>query len=360
MNGKNILIVGNSVSCADLFYFTGFLSEDEFVYFRSESEEVALISPMEMERGRRESKVKVESWKDYGKRIEDAILAFLNSRGVRSLTVPPYFPISLAERLREKGIDLRVSRISEERKVKSEEEIRKIRISQRIAGETMNLLLKVLRRSKERGGVLHFGSEALSSERMKKIANIKLAALSATCEAMIISSGPQTAVPHHRGEGVISSDTVVLMDIFPKHMTLRYHGDLTRTVAAGEVSQEVRDAHLHVLNAQNLAVSMIREGVSCREIHNAVVEYFEDHGYKTEVKKSRGFIHSTGHGIGLEIHEPPVLGESDEILQAGNVVTVEPGLYFPENFGVRVEDIVIVRKNGAEIIESGVEKTLEV
>lgn len=360
MNAEAFLIMGDSVRCEDLFYFTGFLSEDEFAYLRVGGEEFILISPMELERAAKESRVSAKSFREYGRSIEDAVISFLKSRGIQEVSVPSYFPVSLAEKMKDEGMKIRIIGEISERRVKSEEEIEKIRVSQRIAGETVNLLLRVLKRSREIGGKLYYGGEPLTSERLKKIAELKLASLSSSCETMIVSSGEHSSIPHHRGEGEILPGEPVLLDIFPKHTVLRYHGDLTRTFVRGEAPQDVKDAFYHVLNAQKIAISMISEGAPCREIHLSVRDYFEEHGYRTDMRSLRGFIHSTGHGIGLRVHEPPSISENNEILESGNVVTVEPGLYFPGDFGVRIEDVVVVRKNTAEIIESGVEKILEV
>ncbi|MBC7110006.1 MAG: M24 family metallopeptidase [Archaeoglobi archaeon] len=360
MSEEAFLIIGDSVRCEDLFYFTHFLSEDEFAYLRIGEEELILISPMELERAEKESRVSASSFRDYGKDLEDAVIEILKSKRVQEISIPSYFPVSFAERMKNEGMKIRIVGEISERRVKSEEEIERIRVSQRIAGETLNLLLRILKRSRERGEKLYYGGKPLTSERLKKIAGLKLASLSASCEMMIVSSGTQSAIPHHRGEGEISSSEPVLVDIFPKHSVLRYHGDLTRTFVKGEASEDVKDAFYHVLNAQKIAISMVSEGASCREIHLSVRDYFEEHGYESDLKNLKGFIHSTGHGIGLRVHEPPSISDNNEILECGNVVTVEPGLYFPGEFGVRIEDVLVVRKSSAEIIESGAEKILEV
>jgi Xaa-Pro aminopeptidase len=352
--------VGNSVNCVDLFYLSNFLSEDDFVYLSAPSPTI-FVSSMEFERAKRESKVSVESLQDYGKKIEEALVEILKKRELKNISVPPYFPLSIAERLKSEGMKLKViSDIVPQRRIKNPEEVKKISISQRIAGEAMKMVLRILKKSKEKGGILYYGDFPLTSERLKTLVSLKLISLSSSCEMMIISSGTQTAIPHHRGEGEIKSGESIVVDIFPKHTLFRYHGDLSRTFVVGEPAQELREAYDHVLNAQQLALSMIHSGLSCRELHSAVKDYFSDHGYETDVKKSTGFIHSTGHGIGLEIHEPPLISENDETLERGNVITVEPGLYFPKRFGVRVEDVAVVHRDGVKIIEGGVPKILEV
>jgi Xaa-Pro aminopeptidase len=101
-----------------------------------------------------------------------------------------------------------------------------------------------------------------------------------------------------------------------------------------------------VQEAQELAVQRIQPGISGAEVHLAVADHFEESGFHTDLEKGIGFIHSTGHGLGLEVHELPYLSKRGGILEKGNVVTVEPGLYYPNIGGVRIEDAVVITHNG--------------
>ncbi|RZN38380.1 MAG: M24 family metallopeptidase [Methanophagales archaeon ANME-1-THS] len=104
-----------------------------------------------------------------------------------------------------------------------------------------------------------------------------------------------------------------------------------------------------VKHAQDAALARVKEGVSCKDVHNLVCDLFEDRGYETIRKGGKkGFLHSTGHGIGLNVHENPRVGDNDYVLKKGNVITIEPGLYEPGVGGVRLEDMVLVLKNGCE------------
>ncbi len=126
---------------------------------------------------------------------------------------------------------------------------------------------------------------------------------------------------------------------------------MTRTIVKGKAGPEIKKIYQIVLRAQKLALARIAPGARCSEIHNAVEDFFASQGFITENqgKKIRGFIHGTGHGVGLDIHEPPFINSnSSDILKEGNIVTVEPGLYYPGIGGVRIEDIVAVTKNGCE------------
>ncbi len=159
-------------------------------------------------------------------------------------------------------------------------------------------------------------------------------------------------MPHHSGSGPIVPDTPIVIDIFPRSQQTGYFGDMTRTVVKGTPSKEVKRMYKAVLEGQKIGISMIKHGVKSADVHNAVVDYFSKSGFKTGQidGKQQGFIHSTGHGLGLEIHEPPRVSVGNDILQAGNVVTVEPGLYYEKLGGVRIEDVVLVTKKGCEVL----------
>jgi Xaa-Pro aminopeptidase len=168
------------------------------------------------------------------------------------------------------------------------------------------------------------------------------------CRNTIIASGERTSDPHFTGDGRVEKHLIA--DIFPKSKNTGYYSDFTRTVIL-EKDGEIEDMLDAVIDAKNRGISLIKDGVKASNIHNAVCDILEERGYHTLRKKHReGFIHSTGHGVGLEVHEKPSIYNSDEKLKSGMVVTVEPGLYYRKWGGVRVEDTVLVKKNGCEIL----------
>ena len=170
---------------------------------------------------------------------------------------------------------------------------------------------------------------------------------------MIIAGSPECAMPHYRGEGPIRANAPVIIDIFPQGRTDHYYGDLTRTVVVGEISDEVRRMHESAIQAMDAGIETIREGVSGREVHAAVCQVLVDRGYGTTTEGFEGpdgvakMNHSTGHGVGLDVHEVPgLVPTAEDGLQAGDVVTVEPGLYLTGLGGVRVEDTGMVTAHG--------------
>ncbi len=171
-------------------------------------------------------------------------------------------------------------------------------------------------------------------------------------EGVIVASGPASFEPHEVGSGVILLGQPVVIDIFPRSKETGYFADMTRTICIGEASADLIAMYEAVQEAQELAMAMVAPGVRGSDIHNAVWNYFMSRGYETSGKGTlfayaEGFVHSLGHGVGQAIHESPRLSsKSDDVLQVGDVITIEPGLYYRHIGGVRLEDIVVVTEDG--------------
>jgi Xaa-Pro aminopeptidase len=144
------------------------------------------------------------------------------------------------------------------------------------------------------------------------------------------------------------------VDVFPRDLRTGYWGDCTRTFAKGAPAEEIVSMHAAVAQAHKAATGKIRDGAWGERIHEEVKKTFSERGYFNNDGKrgSFGFTHGTGHGVGLEVHEEPRIASGAGPLFAGNVVTVEPGLYYQKTGGVRIEDLVAVRKNGCENLTS--------
>lgn len=194
-----------------------------------------------------------------------------------------------------------------------------------------------------------------SSEEARKIIELTLAKHNCESpEGSIVAAGTKSSEPHYEGEGTIEKGVPIVIDIFPRSKDSGFFADMSRTVCVGKATPELKKIYDTVLAAQKLAITMIRPGVKCSVIHLAVENYFVQAGYKTsgigkEFPFARGFVHSLGHGVGKKIHERPVLSpKSEDVLVEGQVITIEPGLYFDEIGGVRIEDMLVVTKNGSE------------
>lgn len=171
-------------------------------------------------------------------------------------------------------------------------------------------------------------------------------------EGHIVAGGLQSAEPHEKGSGPIVQGVPIVIDIYPRSKTSGYFADMSRTVCIGQPSNELQKMYVAVSGAQDLAISMVRPGASCKDIQEAVEKFFTETGFitsgkGTEFPYAEGFVHGVGHGVGLAIHEAPKVGRnSSDILEEGDVITIEPGLYYTHIGGVRLEDMVLVTSQG--------------
>lgn len=280
--------------------------------------------------------------------------AELALRGIRAIgitraAVPETFPLWLADHLRENGVDVRPDRdlFDERRRVKTEAELAGMRRAQRAAEAAMDACRDLLRTRVQNGG--------LTVEEVKGAMSVVFAERGTTCDDFIVAPGPQGAVGHDMGSGPIVAGVPVVVDIWPRDNASFVYCDMTRTFVVGDVPEQVRTWHRLCKEALDRAIGEIKDGADGRAIFDGTCEIFEAAGEPTQRTKeegkplSDGFFHGLGHGVGLEVHEEPGLGLlADTPLRAGDVVTVEPGLYRQGYGGVRLEDLVLVTADGAE------------
>jgi Xaa-Pro aminopeptidase len=289
----------------------------------------------------------------------DAQLALraVASIGVKRATVPGGFPVWLADRLRADGVELDVDQdlFDGRRRAKTEAQLAGMRRAQRAAEAAMDACRDLLRRAEIRGDELLVDGEQLTVERVKADLNVVFAAHDTTSEEYIVAPGAQGAVGHDMGSGPIRPSTPLVVDIFPRDNATAIYTDMTRTFVVGEVPDDVREWHRLCKEALDKAVAEIRAGVEGRAVFDVTCDVFEAAGEPTPRTKQPGkalrdgFFHGLGHGVGLDVHEEPGMGlSSQDRLVAGDVVTVEPGLYRAGYGGVRLEDIVLVTENGCE------------
>lgn len=354
-----MLLVGDSICDADVCYASGFLSSDRFAVLISDRIYI-LVSSMERYRALAESRADVvETTSDYSMRSKIAELGglemayanvieeFVSARGIARLglrtNTPAYLYRSLMEHF---DVVLLEKPLEKVRAVKTPEEIAAIKDVQRSCESAMAVAVQLIRKSRPSGEMLILDGTPLTSERVRRAVELRLAGLGCETLDTIVCGGLMSSSPHSRGSGPLPPDMPIVIDIFPRSKSSRYFADMTRTVVRGEPSAEIMEMYSAVKTAQDAAMGCIKDGVSGADVHEAVCRTFDDLGY-TE-REERGFIHSTGHGVGLSIHESPSLSEHGEMLRSCNVVTVEPGLYYPDVGGVRLEDLVVVRENGCD------------
>ncbi len=367
LNGADAyLLSSESAHNADMYYATGFLAHDAFIYLNSGNEKL-LVSDMELGRAKNESRIKdviptsqyrimdkIRTFKDVESAYCEMIFEFLRSQNAKRIAVPYNFPVQTADCMRKAGFDVIPikSPFREMREVKNEKEIAAIEKAQRAGEKALEEGIIAIKNAAIKNGVLWQDDAPLTTETVRSI--IERTLLSYGCEApdIIIACGKGSSDPHWQGEGELLADEPIVIDMVPRSKKERYYSDMTRTVMRGTPGDELKEMYETVLESQVAAIKKIKAGVSGSDIHNIVCDVLEEKGFETARGKSgvftEGFIHSTGHGVGLDIHEGPSLSESGKELRAGNVVTVEPGLYYKEIGGVRLEDVVIVTKTGCK------------
>ncbi len=357
-----LLIVSASETDANMLYATSFFAPDPFIFFRHRGRRYMVMSDLEVDRAKKQAEVDhILSISSYQARLKksgnarpgaaDILQLVFRDKGIRSVTVPANFPALLTEELREKKLSVRIKRdpFFSEREAKREDEVRKIRDSLRVAELGLEAGIQALKRAKiGRDRYLYLNGSRLTSEKLKTIVNTTIMARGWVPSHTIISSGDQCCDPHHEGSGPVKADSSIIFDIFPRSQKTGYFGDLSRTVVRGRASERLREAYVTVQAGQKVAFRMIRDGVDGREIHRKILALFEQRGFPTGKSGGRmqGFFHGTGHGLGLDIHEPPRIAVSSATLKTGHVVTVEPGLYYIGMGGVRLEDVVVVLPDG--------------
>ncbi len=361
LNKPALLIIASSEKDADLYYATRFIAPDAFVFARIRGKKYILVSDLEIDRAKKEARVHAvlsisrlaAEYKQRRKKtgsLLELVSYFLKKQGVKSLLVPGNFPVQYYEPLKRAGLRIRYRGgvFFKERLIKNRAEIAAIaqalRATEKAAGEA----IKVLKKSVIRKNKLYFSRKILTSEILKKVIHRTLLENGCAGEHTIVSCGAQSMDPHHRGSGPLYAHQPIIMDIFPRGEKTLYYADFTRTVVRGKAAPRLRKMYAAVKEGQNIAFKMIRHGMASKKVHEAIQARFTQLGFKTGLKDGRmqGFFHSTGHGLGLGIHEPPRISAGEDVLKAGQVVTIEPGLYYKNAGGVRLEDVVLVTRKG--------------
>lgn len=358
---KNLLIVSASELDANQYYASRFLAPDPFIFIQIKNRKYLLMSDLEVDRAKKQSSAdEVISTsvlaKAYLKKhavkpsYADLIRFFSEQKKVNGFTVPADFPLGLAEHLRKKKITLEIKPdpFFESRTIKTAEEVRAITRAIRHVEAAVETAIGILRQSVIRRGKLYWKGSLLKSETLRKIVHLQLMENNCVGTHSIIACGEQSVDPHNEGNGPLYAHQSIIMDIFPRDISSRYHADFTRTVVRGRPSKKLQAMYDAVKEGQEIGFRMIRHGIDGSAVHQAIQKSFDEKGFKTGLLNGRmqGFFHSTGHGLGLDIHEAPSVSVRKDILKTGQVVTVEPGLYYQGIGGVRLEDVVVVTENG--------------
>jgi Xaa-Pro aminopeptidase len=367
------LIVATSETDPDMLYATRFWAPDPFIFLERNGKRTLVLSDLEIDRGRKQADAdefvmfseierEVQGKSKKAPPYEKVLAHFLRKRGVKSTIVPANFPLAYAQELAANKIGVRATNglFWPEREAKSNKEIEMIGGALRITETGLRRAIEILKASRPGPGKkLRWSGKTLTSEMLRAEIDSAILRAGGIPSGTIVAGGDQACDPHERGSGPLYADSLIILDVFPRDAKTGYFGDMTRTVLRGRASDAQRNLWNTVKAGQALALKRIKTGVDGMAIHKAIQEFFAKRGFPTEIRKGRrvGFFHGTGHGLGLEIHEYPRLQKVT--LKDRQVLTVEPGLYYPGLGGARQEDVVVVTKSGCRML-SRFPKRLEI
>lgn len=367
-----VLLAGIPARNANLYHRVQFLAPDSVVFIaHADGSKTLLVRDIEMSRARKLAHIdRVYCPGDFAPDggfsanrevgMAQAAAACLKHHGESRVTIEGTLPYLHAHHLLEAGITLDYQEeLGElERRIKSAREIEWLRHAQQVTGETVAFACRTIAAAvPDRDGLLHHDGRVLTSERMRTMITAFLNDRNfSNPHDSIVVTLPHVADCHHFGTGPLRVNEPVIVDIFPMDNATRYHGDMTRTVVNGEAGDEFKRMHAAVAAAKQAGCEALRPGTTGDAVHHTTIAKLVEHGYSEKRGGDVGdatrasMRHGTGHGIGLDVHEPILLSHAGGEIHAGEVFTVEPGLYSSVDGGARIEDMVLVTESGHEVL----------
>lgn len=352
---KARLIYASSEADADILYATRFFVPDAFLWWEWRGKTHAVLSPLEIDRARRSACIDhVHAPEEFipkgtASTTASLIVEIARKQKFNGAVVPSSFPLGLAFELKKLGFRIEVAEgaFFPQRQFKTAEEVKMLTTALRVTEAGLSRGFEVLRQTKiARNRALRWGNAVLTSEILRGEIDAVIVKKGGLPANTIVACGEQACDPHERGSGSLHANETIILDIFPRHQSTGYFGDLTRTVVRGKASEAQRHLFNTVAEGKRWVQKQMKPGVDGKKLHEQLVQRFKESGYPTEKRDGRwvGFFHGTGHGLGLEIHESPRFAAGK--FKKGLALTVEPGLYYPGLGGVRLEDVVILKTGG--------------
>ena len=284
-----------------------------------------------------------------------AVAECLVREGIDQVISDRTLPLSFLDEIRSRNIAIQYDPELGvlDRRRKTEEEIVHLRQAQQDTESAIRMACETIASATAAGdGTLEFDGDVLTSERVREMIDMHLLRLGYETTPSIVAGGRCGGDCHERGTGVLRTGEPVIIDVFPRNKTTLYVGDCTRCVVHGEVSPVIASMHAAIIDAKAAAAAATRSGVTGEDVHQATLGRIHAHGFASGLPGPKdpedriAMTHGTGHGVGLDVHEPPLLDFGGPVLLEGDALTIEPGLYAPAIGGLRIEDMIIVTSTG--------------
>lgn len=360
MPHKAKLIIANPAHDPNIYWSTGYWTTDPVTYLEMpKGERVLFVTSFEVDQARSKVKKGITVMPDKGMASLEKTLA---SHRITTIVIPETFPSRAYQHLTKARYAFEiVPTLFPERIKKSNKEIVHIRQCQRAAENAFSAAITLIANARVKNKLVHYGKKPITSEGVRSHILQYLITRGYACPLdIIVASGRQSFHPHYHGSGPLQANAPIVIDIFPQSLTTHYWGDFTRTVVKGRASDALRKMYNAVRAAHEVAIEKVRAGVSFKTLDAFVRDFFKKNGFAASRTEKVGFTHSLGHRVGLEIHEGPSLFTGRPRLQMGDTITIEPGLYYPDIGGVRIEDLVAVTKEGYINLTNVPTKLLEI
>lgn len=288
-----------------------------------------------------------------------ATAQLLKQKNIHRVVSNQLLPLIFVDLLNEAGIEVKCDRQLGilQRRAKDESEIKQLAEAQNATEDAIRFAYEIIRNadvSNDNNILLH-ENQPLTSERLRTEITLFLLKRGYTNDDSIVASGLLGADCHNAGAGPIRLNEPIIIDVFPTNKSSRYSGDCTRTFCRGEISPTLKRMYETVRQAKAASIAAAKAGATGAEVHATTVNIFKLDGYHIGMPPQNApddliyYPHGTGHGVGLETHEPPILDEKNhEPLVVGDALTIEPGLYCKSIGGIRLEDLVIVEQHGCK------------
>jgi Xaa-Pro aminopeptidase len=360
------LLYADTQRSADMLYFGRVEVHDPFIAFGAGRRKITAQRALEFGRVKRTSDFDAvlphEEWlaraqKRHGAKagVAETIVELARAHGLRRFRVADDFPANLYVKLTKLGLKLDFANGSlfPEREIKTAGEAAQVREGNRLCSVGFSAAEKIFRGARIKGRTLVYRGQVVTSDNVRFAMETAIREQGGNAQDTIVAGGDQACDPHERGSGPLRPHELIIIDVFPRVIATGYFGDMTRTYLKGRPREVQRRMVATVRAAQKAALKTMRAGVDGRDVHRAVTDTFDEAGYETKRTKqgSVGFFHGTGHGLGLEVHDPGRMSPAlPAPLKLGSVLTVEPGLYYPGLGGCRWEDVVWVTKTGVKML----------